>query len=169
MLLIIEFFTTNAHPPDLPGGVAGHQGVVGGVLRHYGTGADEGVAADGMAADDCAVGPQSGALFHEGWADLVHLGDLCPWVVDVRKHHGWAAEDTVFEGDTLIDGDVVLNFAFVADDGVWAYYDVLADVAVLADFGAGQDVREVPYFGALADLICFIHNCSWMDKNVDKW
>jgi len=126
--------------------------VVGDVFGHDGAGADEGVAANGVAADDGAVGPQGGAALDEGGADLIHLSDFGAGVEDVGEDHGRAAEDAVFQGDTFVDGDVVLNFAFVADDGVWAYYDVLADVAVLADFGAGEDVGEVPDFGALADL-----------------
>ena len=64
------------HPADGAGGVAGHQGVIGDVFRHDGAGADEGVAADGVAADDGAVGPQGGAALDEGGADLVHLADF---------------------------------------------------------------------------------------------
>ncbi len=43
-----------------------HQGVVGDVLRDNGARADEGAAADGVAADDRAVGPQGGAVAESG-------------------------------------------------------------------------------------------------------
>jgi len=137
-----------AHPADPAGGIAGHEGVVGDVLRHHGAGADEGVAADGVAADDGAVGPQGGAALDEGGAYLVHLADLGPGVVDVREDHGGAAEDAVFEGDAFIDGDVVLDLAAGADDGIRADDDVLADVAVLADSRTTQNIRKMPDFTA---------------------
>ena len=46
--------------------------MVGDVLCDHRTGPDEGVAADGVAADDGTVGPQGGAFFDEGGADLVN-------------------------------------------------------------------------------------------------
>jgi len=102
----------------LSGGITDHQGVVGDVLRHHGAGADEGVLADGMAADDGTVGAKCCAFFDEGGADLVHLADFGPGVEDVGEDHRGAAKDAVFQGDAFIDGDVVLDFAFVADDCV---------------------------------------------------
>jgi hypothetical protein len=121
------------------------------VLGDHRPGADEGVAADGMAADDGAVGPQGGAFLDEGGADLVHLPDFRPGVVDIGEYHRGAAEDAVFQGDAFIDADVVLDLALVADSGVGADDDVLADVAGFADPGAGEDVGEVPDFGAFTD------------------
>ena len=138
------------------GRVAYHQGMVGDILCDYRTGADKGIAADGVAADDGAVGPQGGAFLDEGGADLVHLGDFRPWVEDIREDHRGAAEDAVFQGDAFIDADVVLDLAFVADGDVRADDDILANVAVFADFGSGKDMGEVPDFCALADFCTFI-------------
>ena len=61
--------------------------MIGDVLRHDGAGADEGVAADGVAAHDRAVGPQGGAALDEGRADLVHLSDFGAGVEDVGEDH----------------------------------------------------------------------------------
>lgn len=106
------------------------------VFRHDGTGADEGILANSVATDDCAVGAECCALFDEGGTHLVHLANFRPGVVDIGKDHRRAAEDTVFQSDAFIDGYVVLDFAFVADDGVGADDNVLAYVAVFPDFGA---------------------------------
>ena len=111
--------------------------MVGHILRDHRPGADEGVAPDGVAADDGAVGPQGGAFLDESGADLVHFGDLRPGVVDICEDHRGAAEDAVFQGDAFIHAHVVLDLALVADGYVGADDDILADVAVLANLGAG--------------------------------
>ena len=121
------------YPACEAGGVAEHEGVVGCVAGDDGAGADEGVAADGGAADDGAVGAKRCTVFHKGGTDLVHLADFRPGVVDVGKDHGRTAEDAVFQGDPFVDGDVVLNFAAVADGDIRPDDHVLPDVAVLAD------------------------------------
>jgi len=107
-----------AHPADGACWIADHQGMVGDIFRHDGTGADEGVLADGVTADDGAVGAKGCAFLNEGGSCLIHFPDFCSGVVDVGKNHRGATEYAVFEGDAFIDGDVVLNFAFVADDCV---------------------------------------------------
>ena len=136
-------FTTNTHPSDLFRRVAHHKGVVGNILRNHRTGADKGVAADGDLTDNGAVGTQGGAFLDEGGADLVHLGNLSPGVVDVGEDHGRAAEDAVFQGHAFVDAHVVLDLALVADGDVGSDGDVLADVAVLTDFGAGKNMRKL--------------------------
>ncbi len=125
--------------------------MVGDIFRHDGAGADEGVTADGVATDDGAVGAERCTSFDKGGADLVHLADFRPWIIDVGKDHGRTAEDAVFQSDAFIDGDVVLDFAFIADGRVGADDDVLADIAVFADFGAGEDVGKMPNSRSLTD------------------
>ena len=132
-------------------GVAGHQGVIGDVFRHDGACTDEGVTADGMAADYGAVGAECCSFFNKRGAHLIHFANFGPGVVDIGEYHRGAAENTVFKGDAFIDADVVLDFAFVADDCIGANDDVLADVAVLANFGTGKDVGEVPDSRSLTD------------------
>ena len=132
-------------------GVADHQGVVGDILGNYSAGTDEGVLADGVAANNGAVGAECCAFFYERGTDLVHFSDFRSRVVDVGKNHRRAAEDAAFQGDTFIDADVVLDLAFVADDCVGANDDVLADVAVFTDVGAGEDVGKMPNSRSLTD------------------
>jgi len=70
---------------------------------------------------------------------------------DVRKHHGGAAEDVIFQGHALIDRDVVLDLDVIADHDVVPDIDILAENAMTADPGAALDVAVVPYFRAFAD------------------
>ena len=83
MALFIQFFPALTHPADMSRRVAYHEGMVGDILRNHRPGTDEGVRPNGVAADDRAIGPQGGPFLDEGRADLIHLGDFRPWVVDI--------------------------------------------------------------------------------------
>jgi len=129
-----QFLATYAHPADPTGRVAHHQGVIRDVFRYDRTGPDEGITAYGDAADDGAVGTQGGAVLDERGPHLVHLSDFGAGVIDVREDHRWAAKDAVFQGYAFVDANVVLYFALFAYTNVGADDNVLADVAVLANF-----------------------------------
>ncbi len=119
-----------------------------------------------MATDDGAVGAHGRSFLHMRGTNLIHFTDFRPGIIDVGEDHRRAAEDAVFESDTLINADVVLNLAFVADDCVGADDNILADVAVFADPGPGEDMGEVPDFCTLADLDFIIHDGGFMDENI---
>lgn len=148
----VQLFAVFAHPADLAGGHADHQGVGLDVLVDDGARADEGVFADGDAADDGAVGAQGGALLDQGVAVFVLALDQRTGVVDVGEHHAGAAEHALFQGDVVVDGDVVLDLAAVADDDLVADEDVLPQRHPGADAGAAADVDEMPDAGSFADL-----------------
>lgn len=161
----IQLFTAFTHAADLLGRIAHHQGVIRNIFRDHRPGADESVTTDGMAADDRSVGSDSGALLDKGGAHLVHFGDFRAGVEDVGEDHRGSTEDAVFEGHAFIDRDVVLELAFVTDGYIRANDDVLADVAVLTNLSAGEDVGEVPDLCAFADLDVIIDNGGWVDED----
>ena len=138
-----------AYPADLAGGDASHEGVGFDVFGDDGAGGDESVFAQGDATDEGGVGADGGALLHQGAAVFVLADDGGAGVVDVGEDHAGAAEDIVFQGDGVVDADVVLHLAVVTDEDVVADKDVLAKGAALADARAGADVDPVPDAGAL--------------------
>ena len=142
--------------------------MVGDVFRDDRAGTDEGVAADGVAADDGAVSAKCCASFDKGGSHLVHFADFRPRVVDVCENHRWATEDTIFQSDAFVNADVVLDFALVANDCVRADDDVLADVAVLSDFGAGKDVGEVPYLSFFAYFNAFVYDSRFVGEKTSS-
>lgn len=85
--ICIQFPAAHAHPADLFRRVAYHEGMVGNILCDHRPGSDKGVGSDGVAANDSTVCPQRSAFLDEGGAELVHLGDFCAGVVDVRENH----------------------------------------------------------------------------------
>src|SRR5690606_37429684 len=134
-----------AHPSDLPGGHAHHEGVGRHVGRHDGPGADEGVFPDGYAAHDRAVGAQRGPPFHQCRAVLGLAFDARPRVVAVGEDHARPAKDVVVERASVIQRHVVLNLAVIADRGPSRDEDVLTYGDVGADACPGADMAEVPY------------------------
>ena len=129
----IQLFAALAHPADLSGGIADHQGMVGNIFCDDCTGADECIRADGVSANDGAVGAHGSAFLNKRGAHLIHLADFRTRVVDIGKDHRWPAENAVFQGYAFIDADVVLYFAFFADYCIRSDDNVLADVAIFAN------------------------------------
>ncbi len=137
--------------------------MIGNIFGNHRPCADEGVTPDGMAADDCAVCPQGCAFFDEGGTHLVHLGNLRPGVVDVGKNHGRSAEDTVFQSDTFVNADVVLNLAIVPDNHPVGNKYVLTDITILPNERTGANMSPVPDTGSCADASAVVHAGGFVD------
>lgn len=116
------------------------QGVVAQVLRQDDARADESLLAYGVVGDDGAFCSQGGALFYRDRPHMIHLADFCAGIVDGGAYHQRAAEDSLRKGDAFIQCIVVVDLALVADGNVGAEETVRADLAVLADAGAGEEV-----------------------------
>ncbi len=121
-----NLFTILAHPADLPGGYANHEGVGFDVFIDHGTCAHKAVFTDGDAAHHSAVGPKRCAFFDEGIAVFVFAFYQSAGVVYVGEYHAGSAEDAFFESDVVVNADVVLHFAAIANG------DMVADEHVLA-------------------------------------
>ena len=148
----IQALAVLAHPADLTGGDAGHEGVGFDVLDDDGAGGDEDIFAQGDATDEGGVSTDSCAALDPGAAVFILTDDGGAGVVDVGEDHAGAAEDVVFQGDGVVNTDVVLHLAVVADDHVVADEDVLAEGTALANVRAGADMDPVPDAGALPYL-----------------
>ena len=144
-------FTSNTYPPLLLCWITNHKGVIRNIFCQNCTCTDESIFVYGMPTHNRTIGSQGDTFLDEGWSDLIHLGDFSPWIINVCKYDGRAAEDTVFHGDTFIDAHVVLDLAAGTDGYVGTDDDILADITIFADLGAGEDVGEVPDLGAFAD------------------
>lgn len=78
----VEGTPTTTHPAPLPGWVSKWQSVAGHIGCHHGT--DEGVAADGGAADNRGVGTDGGATLDER-ALLGGVARLAAWYRENRE------------------------------------------------------------------------------------
>jgi len=72
-------------------------------------------------------------------------------VLVIEQHHARAKKDSVFQVESMEDGNAVLQLAVVADAHVFVDIGALADDASLADDRTFPDLRLVPDAGASAD------------------
>ena len=133
-----------AYPTDPSPGVTDHHRVIRYVLGNDCPGADHGIPAYGVAADDYGVSTNRGSPLHQGSLVLRFARDVTARVDDIGEDHARSAEHVVLEGNALVHGDIVLDLAGISYDNVLADNDVLAYVAVGADCSTGEYVREMP-------------------------
>ena len=148
---MVESTATFAHPTDLSGGHASHQGIGFHVFGHHGTCGNKGALAYRVTTDHRAVGAQGGTFADTG------LGvDAMHWEMGARRSHigehtTRPTEHIVLDLNAFVDGDVVLHADVVADVDVVAHVHVLSERTVLADDGTFLDMAEVPDLGSLSD------------------
>ena len=141
-------FPALADPADLTGGDPGHQSVILYVAGDNGTCRYEGAAADGVAADNRAVGPQRRALAHARTRIHSVHGKVCAWRIHVGEHARGAAENVVLQFNALVHRYIVLYTDTVSYANVVANVHVLPQRAVRTYYGTFLDMAEVPYLGA---------------------
>ncbi len=159
----VQLFAKLAHPADLFCRHADHQSVGGHVFVDNGTGPHKSVFANGGAANDGAVGPQSGTFFDEGVAVFAFTLDKRAGVIHVGKHHAGAAENALFQCDVVVNTDVVLHFAVVTNHDLVTNKHVLTQRNAFSYAGATTYVHKMPHTGAFANLRAFVHDGAGVD------
>ena len=107
-------------------GHANHKRMRGHITVHDGSRTNKCMLADGDSADDRAIGTEGSTPTNKSVTVFILANYGRAWVVDVRKHHAWSAEDIILERHVVVDGYVVLNLDVVADDDLVAHEHVLA-------------------------------------------
>jgi hypothetical protein len=79
-----------------------------------------------MAANDGGICPNGCAPPHESFGIQAFANYGCTGIDNIRENHGGAAENVVFQFDSLIDRNVILHLYVVSDD------DSSRDEAILA-------------------------------------
>ena len=123
-----------------------HEGVVFDILSDDGARADKGRAANGVTADDGAVGTKGSAFLDECLGiDAVNrkVGTGCR---DIGEDTGGTTENIILYLHTFIYGYIVLDTDAIADADIVANIDILSQRAVLTEAGTFLDMAEVPDF-----------------------
>lgn len=154
------------HPANLTRWVTDHKRIGGYVFGDHRAGANKGVGADVVAADDSGVGANAGSLTYVRAQIAVAAVHGTAWVNDVGKHHGGAQEDVVGANNTRVDTHVVLNLHVVAEHDIWANDHVLANIAGFPEGTAWHEVRKVPNFAAFSDVAAFVNYRGFVGKVV---
>ena len=157
--------SVGAHPADLAPRNPYHQGEGGHISIDDSARADECVFTNGHPADNRAVGPQGGPLFHQGVPVLFLAADRGARIVDIGENHAGPAKDIVFQRHIVIYGDIVLNLHIVADHHAVADKHILAQGALFPDHGASADVHPMPDTGSRTDARTRINDGRGMDTH----
>jgi hypothetical protein len=113
-------------------------------LRYDGSGADEGVTSNFITADDSRIGANRRPTPDDSLLEFRLAGDKRARVQDICEHAARAAENLILENETLIEADVVLDLAAVADCHVRTYHHVLTNRTTLADRYPAEHVAKMP-------------------------
>src|SRR5262249_26861951 len=132
------------------------------ILGYHGPGPHHGIFADCVAADDCGVGPDACPPADQGGTELVLALHKGTRIEDIREHRAGTHKDLVLQCHALIDRDIVLDLAAVADAHIRPDHDVLAEHAVCTDAASGEDMGEMPDLRAVADHRTCIHHGGLM-------
>ena len=154
---VVQTTTAFAHPPDLPGRNAGHQGVIFHIRGHDGTGSNQGAAPYRVTAHNRAIRAERCAFAHARTrVNSVHR-EVRPRSIYIRENTGRTAEDMVLDLDALVNGDIVLDPDPVADADVIRHIHILAQGTVRSDDSPALDVAEMPNLGTGANPGAVIH------------
>lgn len=149
--VIPQFLAALADPAVLAGRIAVDEGMVRYVACDHGARPYKGIAPDGRPADDCTVRPQTGPFFDQGRPGFVHAPDMGARIENVCEDHARATKNVIFQGNSLVDADIVLHLAAVAYNCIGANDDILSDIAVFSDDGTGHHMAEMPDLCSVAD------------------
>lgn len=117
----------------------------------------ESIFSQGDATEDGGIRPNRGAAPHEGRAVFSSSGHMAAWVGYVGKDHRWTQENIVLQGDTGVNGYVILDLYPVADAHAGGDKYVLSDVAIFADLCVLHHVAKMPDFGSSSNVCPIVH------------
>lgn len=73
-------------------------------------------------------------------------------------------KNVIFQGHTLINGNIVLNLDVIPQCHLWSNHHVLTDFALLAHPDAFHDMAEMPDLASVTDLGSLIDVGGFMNK-----
>ena len=118
----------------------------------------------GYAANDGGICADACALFYYSFSESICPITLGSWKHIIGGDYVWADEYIIFDGESFVDEAMVLNFAIVSYDDVWAYVYAFAYDAVGSYDGIFADVWECPYFGIFSYIGgVSIYDGGWVD------
>src|ERR1043166_1840554 len=156
------------HPTLLSAWVSYNQGIVWDVIGDHGAGGDEGVAANCDTAENGGIGPNSSAASDQRLLVETSPAHLRARVGNISEHTRWSQEHVIFDDETRVDRDVILDFHIIADNRASIDVYVLAKDAALSDLGPLHDMGKMPNLGFFADDRPVIHRRAGMNIVVNR-
>lgn len=154
----IEDITVCTHPTGYFRWHSGDYGVSGDIFGNNCSRSHECAFVESDTANDGGIGTYASSTLDKSPNVVVACRSrvLAPGGANIREDHTRATEYVVFNNDTLVHADVVLNLHAVTDANLVGNKHILSQTAVLTDDGIGHDVAVVPDLSAAAYLSSFI-------------
>jgi hypothetical protein len=114
--------------------------------------------ADGVSADNGAVGTKGCAAFDQSSAIFMLARNVAAVIIDVGEYHAGAAKHVILQRYRVVNTDIVLHFDIAADNDIAADKDVLPEGTALADARSAADVHPVSDAGVVANNRAFIND-----------
>ena len=163
---IVQTTTTLAHPPYLPGRNTSHQSIIFYVPCHHGSSGDQRRAANGMAANDGAIGSEGCSLAYARTRINSMHREMRPRGTHVREYARRAAEYVILQLYAFVNGYVVLDTDAVSDPDVVRYIDILSQRTIAPNDGTFLNVAEMPDLRSCADGHAIVDITAFMDEEV---
>ena len=118
---------------------------------NYGAGAYQSIRTDLVATNNSGIGadtartPADNRLLYS----CLRITALRGLITFVKTIEG-PKKNIVLANHAFINRHIVLNLYIAAKHHMRTYHNILADIAVVADYTVGHDMREVPYFNPIA-------------------
>jgi hypothetical protein len=141
-----------------------HERVIRNIASDYSACSDKGVTTDRGTTDDRRVGANSGPTAYQCFLVKVLSYDFGSGVDHIGKNTRWTTEDVVFQLDTRVYRDVVLDFDIVPDYDVTRHKNVLAQDTAVTNAGLSRDVAKVPDLGPRSYVARLIDASGGMGK-----
>jgi len=142
-----------AHPARMPGGNSPHQCKIGNGFTHHRTSTYKSEAADFDTAYDGAVGAKCGTIADFGGFEFIFARNVGAGIDHIGEHHGRATKNVIAQFDQIVNGNIVLNPAALADFDFGADINILSERAVFTDRDfIAANMSEMPNFCTGSDF-----------------
>src|SRR5262249_7462343 len=105
----VDAISTNTHPPYDSAWVPHNQSEVRYVFCYHSASTDKSVHTDCDSANNRTICSQRCSFTNQGRLKLIHPPYLTSRINHIGEHHGRTTKHIVFQGHTLVDGNVVLD------------------------------------------------------------
>jgi|SRR4051812_40601699 len=118
-----------------------------------------------MAADDCRICANTGAATNAGREEFRLATNMRSREKHVGKNHTGATKHVVFQSDTFVNRNVILDFTAISNEDPWPDHYVLSNDTTGPDTAPRKNMAEMPYSAFFADSNVFIDDGGGMYEN----
>ena len=125
--VVPEALARSAHPSNPSRRISHHQREIRDIPGDDGARADEAILSERMTAHHRGIGSDRSPLADRSGPKLIFARDVGTRIVHIGEHAARSAKHIVSQLDAVVDRDIVLDLASVADPNIGTNHDVLSD------------------------------------------